>query len=147
MGASFTPMARLLPVKLLLEILNVGLAQDVGSKVVGKVATTLDERFKQAITGDSNYKLGDKSKEQLAKSLSAFTGKDTYSFGDISQVVAKRIAETEKEEGSGSNASNTSSGGSSSTEALLELMNNEALAEWDKKLLETEANKGKSSKK
>ena len=83
MGVSFLPVARLLPVKLLLEVLNVGLAQDVGSKVVGGVAKSLDERFKEAITGNKDYKLGDKSKEQLAKSLSKFTGKDSYSFGDI----------------------------------------------------------------
>lgn len=139
MGASFTPVAQLLPVKLLLEVLNVGLAQDVGSKVMGGVATSLDERFKEAITGSSKYKLGDKSKEQLTKSLSKFTGKDSYSFGDISQVVAKRFTESEKDN-SGLKASKESK------EALMDLLNNEALENWDKQLLETDTNKGTSHK-
>ena len=139
MGVSFTPVARLLPIKVLLEILNVGLAQDVGAKIVGGVATSLDERFKEAITGDANYKLGDKSKEQLAKSLSKLTGKDSYSFGDISQVVAKRLAE---KEGKG-----TATTDDSSKDALIDLMNNDALAEWDKKLFESEGNKGTSNKR
>ena len=140
MGASFTPIARLLPVKVLLEVLNVGLAQDVGAKVMGGVARSLDERFKTAITGDANYQLGDKTKDQLSKSLSRFTGKDSYSFGDISQVVASRLAEAE-----GGNAK--SSGPKVDTEGLLELMNNEALAEWDKKLVDSQAKRDKPSSK
>ena len=140
MGASFTPMAQLLPVKLLLEVLNVGLAQDIGSKAMSGVANSLDERFKKAITGDEKYKLGDKTKEQLAKSLSKFTGKDSYSFGDISQAVAKRMNETEKEKGGPKSSER-------STEALLDLVNNEALTDWDTKLLQAEAPKGTSNKK
>ena len=140
MGASFTPIARLLPVKVLLEVLNVGLAQDVGAKVMGGVAKSLDERFKTAITGDANYQLGDKTKDQLSKSLSKFTGKDSYSFGDISQLVASRLVEAE-----GSNTK--SSAPKVDTDALLELMNNEALAEWDKKLVDSQAKRDKPSSK
>ncbi|CAB9531029.1 expressed unknown protein [Seminavis robusta] len=137
MGASFTPIARLLPVKVLLELLNVGLAQDVGSKVMGGVATSLDERFKEAVTGDSNYKLGDKSKEQLSSALAKFTGKDSYSFGDISQAVSSRVSEMEKSDGKGATAGNKAS-----AEPLLELMNDEALKEWDRKLYESNNKKG-----
>jgi len=132
MGASFTPMARLLPVKVLLELLNVGLAQDVGSKVVGNVAKSLDERFKEAVTGDAKYQLGDKTKDQLSKSLTKLTGKDSYSFGDISKVVAERVADD-----SGKSKATKSTG--EDTEALLDLMNNEALVDWDRKLLESKA--------
>lgn len=132
MGASFTPLARLLPVKLLLELLNVGLAQDVGSKVVGKVATSLDERFKEAITGDAKYQLGDKTKDQLSKSLTKLTGKDSYAFGDISRVVAQRVAED-------SSSSKAAKNTSEQAQALLDLLNNEALQNWDKKLLEAKA--------
>lgn len=132
MGASFTPMARFLPVKLLLELLNVGLAQDVGSKVIGKVATSLDERFKEAITGDAKYQLGDKTKDRLIKSLTRLTGKDSYAFGDISKVVAQRVAD-------GSSNSNATKSSTEQTQALVDLLNNEALQNWDKKLLESRA--------
>lgn len=138
MGASFLPVTRLLPVKLLLEVLNVSLAQDVGAKVVSGVAKSLDERFKEAITGDAKYQLGDKSKAQLAKSLSKFTGKDSYSFGDISQAVARSLADTEK--------NGDLKEANANKQALVELMNSEALAEWDRKLLEAEAKGGTSTK-
>jgi hypothetical protein len=137
MGASFTPIAQLLPMKILLEVLNVGLAQDVGSKVMGGVAKSLDERFKKAITGDANYQLGDKSKEQLAKSLSKFTGKDSYSFGDITQAVTARLSEMDKSDGKGSTSA--AKGSQVSSDALLELLNNEALQSWDRKMVEAAA--------
>ena len=142
MGASLTPIARLLPVKVLLEILNVGLAQDVGSKVLGGVAKTLDERFKSAITGDAKYQLGDLTKKQLTNAVAKFTGKDSYSFGDISQAVAARLVEMDTD----SNITGSISGSSKATAAtgkvlLEELSNNDALAEWDRKFLEESTDK------
>jgi hypothetical protein len=137
MGVSFTPIGQLLPIKLLLEVLNVGLVQDVGSKVIGGVAKSLDERFKKAITGDADYQLGDKSKQQLAKALSTFTGKDSYTFGDISQAVAARLSETDQSDGQKSTTA--LKGSQASSDALLELLNNEALQEWDRKIIESAA--------
>ena len=139
MGASFLPIARLLPVKLLLEVLNVGLASDIGSKVTGAVAQSLDERFKEAITGDAKYQLGDASKKQLSSALSKFTGKESYSFGDISQLVATRLSETSDDKSDGSKAT------AKAVNAVLEaLANDDALAKWDKKFVD-ETNAGKDT--
>jgi len=137
MGAAFTPMAQLLPVKVLLEILNVGLAQDIGSKVMGGVAKTLDERFKEAVTGDAKYQLGDISKKQLSTALSKFTGKESYSFGDISRTVAARVEEMESAD-KGNNttrSTNTHDMSQSATVLLRELAGNAALTEWDQRLV------------
>ena len=147
MGASFTPMARLLPVKVLLEILNVGLAQDVGGKVMGGVANTLDERFKAAITGDAKYQLGDMTKKQLSDTLSKFTGQESYTFGDISKTVAARVEEMESA-GKGKSADKGKIVTPESATLLLkELTNNDALADWDKKLLEERTEDDKNSLK
>ena len=139
LGASFLPIARLLPVKLLLEVLNFGLAQDIGSKVTGAVAKSLDERFKEAITGDAKYQLGDASKKQLSSALSKFTGKESYSFGDISQLVATRLSETSDDKSDGIKAT------TKAVNAVLEeLANDDALAKWDKKFVD-ETNTGKDT--
>lgn len=137
MGASFTPIAQLLPVKILLEILNVGLAQDVGGKVMGGVANTLDERFKSAITGDAKYQMGDMTKKQLSSALAKFTGQESYTFGDISKTVAARVEEMESAEKSGENSAVKSQTATTESAIVLfeELTKNEGLQEWDKKLV------------
>ena len=139
MGVSFLPIARFLPVKVLLEVLNVGLAQDVGGKVMGGVAKSLDERFKAAITGDAKYKMGDMTKKQLSDALSKFTGQDSYTFGDISRTVAARVDEMESTN-QGKNGQDSKLKNAATQESALvllkELESNDALAEWDKKLVE-----------
>jgi hypothetical protein len=148
MGASFTPIAKLLPIQFLLEILNVGLAQDVGHKIMTGVAKSLDERFKVAFTGDANYQLGDFTKKKLLEGIQKLTGKSSYSFGDISEFVARHIAEVDSSGASGS-SSNTST---SAVEAeggkvLLDISKEEALKEWDKKFVEQNKDDNNSSNK
>lgn len=139
LGVSFLPIARFLPVKVLLEVLTVGLAQDVGGKVMGSVAKSLDERFKEAITGDAKYKMGDITKRQLSEALGKFTGQDSYTFGDISRTVAARIDEMESSD-QGKVATGSKGKGAATQESALvllrELESNDALAEWDRKLVE-----------
>ena len=95
-GISLSPIAAALPVKVVMELINLGLAQEVGGKVMDVLGKSLDERFKLALTGDSQYRLGDISKRELMKSLSAFTGKSEYAFGDISKRVAELAAKENK---------------------------------------------------
>lgn len=88
-GASLTPLAGVLPVKVVLDLLNLGLASDVTGKLVDVLAGVVDERMKEAITGDSKYQLGDLTKKQIVVALANFTGKETYQVGDISRKVAQ----------------------------------------------------------
>jgi uncharacterized protein YjbJ (UPF0337 family) len=82
-GINFQPIARLLPAKVLLDIFNVSIYQQLGEKVAGVVSTELDQRMKQAVTGDKDYQIGDLTKRAILK----FTGKDEYTFGDITKSV------------------------------------------------------------
>jgi hypothetical protein len=84
-GVGLTPMMSMLPVRWLLDLVNLGLAQDIGGRLLEIVASALDERMKEAVTGDPKYRLGDLTKRQLVKAISIFTGKDDYEFGDISR--------------------------------------------------------------
>lgn len=95
-GFSILPVANLLPVKLLLQLVEFDLAKDVGGKLTGVLASSVDARVKEALTGDANYQLGDLSKSKLNEVVSSFTGKDSYEFGDISKALAQRGTETKQ---------------------------------------------------
>lgn len=133
-GAQFTPIGRLLPVKFLLEILNVGLAQDIGERLLTSIAKTLDERFKEAIMGDKQYQLGDKSKEALSKAITSFTGKESYAVGDITRTVSQIIQE--QQNSSNNSGSTLSSSSVGQQELTLDQDTNTALEQWDRKYLE-----------
>jgi hypothetical protein len=94
-GANLTPLAGALPVKMLIQLIEVGLAQEVGSKSVGMLASTLDEKFKLALTGDAKYQLGDKTKGEIEKALAGLTGKESYEFGDVSRKIMAMSDETQ----------------------------------------------------
>ena len=79
----------LLPIKFLVEVLNYSLLVDVGERLAGMVAVEIDKRVKEALTGDSEYKLGDLTK----RAVKSFTGKEEYAFGDVSREVMRRFEE------------------------------------------------------
>jgi len=79
----------LLPIKFLVEVLNYSLLVDVGERLAGMVAVEIDKRVKEALTGDSEYKLGDLTK----RAVKSFTGKEDYEFGDVSREVMRRFEE------------------------------------------------------
>jgi hypothetical protein len=87
-GVGLTPMMSMIPVRWLLDLVNLGLAQDIGGRLMEVLASALDERMKIAITGDAKYQLGDLTKKQLTRAITTFTGKDEYEFGDISRKLA-----------------------------------------------------------
>jgi hypothetical protein len=73
--ASISPVAGFLPVKLLIELLNFSLANDIAGRVSSALAMELDRRLKKSILGDENYVLGDATKKTIAGAVGAFTGK------------------------------------------------------------------------
>jgi hypothetical protein len=88
-GFSILPVAHLLPIRMVLQLVNFGLAKDIGDRVMGVLVVSLDARIKQALTGNAAYQLGDWSKDRIRQSVTSFTGKDRYEFGDLTLTVAR----------------------------------------------------------
>ena len=82
-GVGLAPVSTILPVRLLVDLLNFSIANEMGERLTGAISVELDKKMKQMVTGNAEYKLGDVSKEALVK----FTGKDNYEFGDISRRI------------------------------------------------------------
>lgn len=91
--ASISPVAGFLPVKLLIDLLNFSLANDVAGRVASALAMELDKRLKGALLGDENYKLGDATKRTIANAVKSYTGKNDYSFGDVTKKVVSSFAD------------------------------------------------------
>jgi gas vesicle protein len=64
-GVGLTPVASFLPAKLLLEMVQFSVVEETSGRLLNALWTTLDQRFKETLTGDANYKLGDKTKEAI----------------------------------------------------------------------------------
>lgn len=73
--ASISPVAGFLPVKLLIDLLNFSLANDVAGRVASSLAMELDKRLKGALLGNENYKPGDATKSTIANAVKTYTGK------------------------------------------------------------------------
>lgn len=89
-GFGLSPVSGELPIKLLLEVMNYSLATEVGERMLEALATALDERFKEALTGDKGYKLGDLSKKAIMEFIEKTDGE--YEFGDISKAISRKLA-------------------------------------------------------
>ena len=113
----------LLPIKFLVEVLNYSLLVDVGERLAGMVAVEIDKRVKEALTGDSEYKLGDLTK----RAVKSFTGKEEYAFGDVSREVMRRFEEP------GADAATAFGDSDGSTAIDAELA--EELDRWDARFL------------
>ena len=61
--------------KLLVEMLNFSLLNDVAGKVTSSLAIELDKRLKRSLLGDEDYKLGDATKRTIANAVQSYTGK------------------------------------------------------------------------
>ena len=64
-GVGLTPVKSFLPGKLLMEMVQVSVVEETGGRLLNALSTTLDQRFKETITGDPNCKLGDKTKQAI----------------------------------------------------------------------------------
>mmetsp|Transcript_13163 Transcript_13163/g.28040 ORF Transcript_13163/g.28040 Transcript_13163/m.28040 type:complete len:281 (-) Transcript_13163:11-853(-) len=75
--ASISPVAGFMPVKLLIELLNFSIANDVAGRVSSALAMELDRRLKKSLLGNENYQLGDATKQAISSAVTAYTGKGT----------------------------------------------------------------------
>eukprot|EP00628_Pelagophyceae_sp_CCMP2097_P024914 CAMPEP_0184230610 /NCGR_PEP_ID=MMETSP0976-20121227/22858_1 /TAXON_ID=483370 /ORGANISM="non described non described, Strain CCMP2097" /LENGTH=462 /DNA_ID=CAMNT_0026535599 /DNA_START=73 /DNA_END=1459 /DNA_ORIENTATION=- len=91
LGSSLAPVGALLPVKFLIDLLNMSLMGDMTDRVAAFAAGEVDKRCKEAVTGDANYKVGDLTMRAILK----FTGKEKYEFGDVARTVKKLGDEAE----------------------------------------------------
>uniref|UniRef100_A0A7S4K5T6 Uncharacterized protein n=2 Tax=Odontella aurita TaxID=265563 RepID=A0A7S4K5T6_9STRA len=147
MGVSLSPVAASLPGKLLVEMLDFSLVQDLGGRFVGAITLELDRRMKQAVTGDASYELGDMTKNAFLK----FIDKDEYKFGDITKTVLERVEESEKSGNTNKPKTFAESAGTKETEKVrrdeqetvdvldLDPKILEELLDWDKAMIQQEA--------
>jgi hypothetical protein len=117
LGASIGPLAKVLPLTVLLEALNVSLEQKIGGKVLEALALSIDNRIVAAFSSDDKVQLGDAVKRTVLTGVLAFTGKSKYESGDIQRVI--EISEEE-----------------SDNPAQLDLNINSDLQEWDRLFVE-----------
>lgn len=126
-GINLQPVTKTLPLKVLVELLNIAmegnLPKSVGDRVVSSITTEIDGRMKKLVVGDRNKIVADFTHRALLK----WMGKESYEFGDITKTYSEKKAAAQER-----NASNLSDEGlklfsSKSEENLLE--------EWDKELL------------
>lgn len=115
-GIPILPVTNALPLKMLLQLVEADLAKDIGARLTESVAASLDARFKQALTGKSDYQLGDMTKDRLRQQLAKFTGKDQYEFGDIVRALSK-------------------SKDVQPLSAALQALSEQAIADWDERYL------------
>lgn len=127
-GINMQPVTRVLPLKVLIDLLNytmeASIAQSVGEKVVSSITTEIDGRMKEMVTGDRNYQMGDITKRALSK----WTGKENYEVGDITKTMLDKRAEATSGKESSSEKDESFGLFSSKSE-------NELLEEWDEQLL------------
>ena len=137
-GASFSPVAGMLPAKVLIELLNYSIIAQAGEMVTSAISTELDRRMKKAFTGDPEYQLGVITKRQLLN----FIGSDTYEFGSLTRTIIEKMntgVGDDNDESAKVSRSGTGKGDgilfADSSDENLELSNEQVLMElaaWDK---------------
>ena len=93
MGVGMSSVGGLLPAKVLIDLLEFSLLNDIGNKFVSFLTGELDRRMKKALTGNADYQLGDITKAGFLK----FIEKDTYEFGDISRTIQQKMNDGQKD--------------------------------------------------
>ncbi len=61
--------------KLLVQLLDYSLLNDVAGRVTSALALELDKRLKKSLLGDENYQLGDATKRTISNAVKIYTGK------------------------------------------------------------------------
>ena len=168
-GIELQPISKILPIHILVEMLNVSIAQDIGGKALGVISSEVDSRMKQFVTGDRDYKIGDITKTKITGSkgesgyqfgdltkhaINQFTGKDKYEFGDLTKKLLfgnKGGSNDENKQQQQQQQQSESGGGNdrrvdlSNEEMIIDILNDERirkdLEEWDKKYILAEQQK------
>ena len=156
-GIELQPIASFLPIKVLIQMLDVSIAQDVSGKVLGVISKEVDSRMKQFVTGDADYKVGDITKKAITGSkgesgyqfgdltkhaISKFTGKSNYEFGDITRKLTSGSSSggnSSKESSSNTTNDSNASNNEYNNDMIIDILNDDKirndLDEWDKKYL------------
>lgn len=146
-GVNLQPVASVLPMKVLMDLLNLSLeasiAQTVGEKVIRSITNEIDARMKEMVTGDRNYKVGDFTK----RIVNRWTGKEAYEFGDVTKNI---LGILQQRDGAGSARPDSSiaeqnipDGSIFTNDSIQELDQAErnALDEWDKEFFQYQRSK------
>jgi hypothetical protein len=75
-------------------MMNYSLAQEEGGKVLEVVTETLDKRFKEVVTGDANYAVGDLTKTTIMKFIGKAEG--DYEFEDLTRTLSKKLKDKDR---------------------------------------------------
>jgi hypothetical protein len=136
-GVNMQSVASILPLKVVVNLLEVGVAQQLSDKAIKTLTSEVDSRMKEFVTGDKDYKIGDFTKKAVTGSkdyqfgdltknaIKSVDGKGTYQFGDIT----RKFLEQRK----GSN--NESSSGAATKLLDIDAETEQALEDWDKQYL------------
>jgi hypothetical protein len=135
-GASCTPLAKVLPLTMLLEMLNVSLEARLGGKILEVVAGAVDERVRAAFTAEE---LGDLVKKTATGAILSFTGKETFKSGDIQRAAVAQQQQQHQKEANLQGPSNNGNDGSNQTTPsppplppkTLQLVIGPELEDWD----------------
>jgi len=83
-GMNLQPVVAGLPVKVVMDMLEVSVGQQVSGKVAGMLSNEVEQRMKLFVTGDKDYQVGDFTKQ-------AVLGKKEYEFGDLTKRMIQNI--------------------------------------------------------
>ena len=83
-GINLQPVVAGLPVKVVMDMLEVSVGQQVSGKIVGMLSNEVEQRLKLFVTGDKDYQVGDFTKQ-------AVLGKKEYEFGDLTKRMIQNI--------------------------------------------------------
>ena len=83
-GINLQPVVAGLPVKVVMDMLEVSVGQQVSGKIVGMLSNEVEQRLKLFVTGDKDYQVGDFTKQ-------AVLGKKEYEFGDLTKRMMQNI--------------------------------------------------------
>jgi hypothetical protein len=148
------PVAASLPVKVLMELVELSMAQSVSQEVTGILTNEVDQRMKQFFVGDKAYQLGvglgDMTKKMLVEKghvvgeVAKHAGgkiseKDVFEFGDLTSKLWERFtARSEDQKKGNDETSNSASNPTGDTSSVLSTMGESALdafEAWDKQSL------------
>merc|ERR1712151_20279 len=138
-SATITPLAKVLPIAILLDALNFSLERQVGGKLLEVLASSLDSKFTAALfTNDDTMQLGDLAKRSVIKAISSFTGKDGYSTGDISQAVKEQIDDIHNNDNESIHPDSLSSNPVNAKKLELNFIGNTEFEQWDHAFMQSQ---------
>lgn len=134
-GIQFPPLAKLLPLKVLVQLLNLSMSQQLSERIQHVLTQELDKRVREMFLS----KTGETTQAVTKKAILKFTGRDDYSVGDITKRFAPSTSSSASTTASSQStaSSSTDDGNGNLPAKFIELTSQvvKELEEWDKKHL------------